>query len=231
MKELNEVVTDKIALMINDGTVEKIIAEKLERTITECIDSSLKTWSTFGKVLTKKIEESMQCASNDIKIPAYNQFIKNIVSEKFSQVLHEQAADHLSELINEIIEPIKKEARISELLNSVNEAWADYAIEQGNDEIKIDVDENSDRTALYVTFHHPEYDFYNVKVSFYNFKCNKEDLWHIGYINEDGKRITGEPCNRAKISGNNITDILFKYYAMGTKFELDTKIESIYIRD
>jgi hypothetical protein len=228
MKELNEIVINKTSEMINDGTVESLITERLEKTIAESIDSAMKSYGEFGKAITQKIKSSIQCAGQDIILPEYNQFIKKVVEDKFAQVLEKNAVPHLTELIEDVIKPVKKEAKISELLNKIEELWGDIAREEGNDCINIETEENDDGTALYVSLQNPEWDDETIKVTFYSFKRD-EGLWHIGYINDDGTRITGKPINKAKTHTNGVTDMIYKYYAMGTKFEMDTEIEDIYV--
>lgn len=231
MKDLSKIVQVATDQMIQSGKIEEIITKKLEETISSGIDDALRSYSDFGKTITEKIKESIQCAGRDIEIPAYNHFIVKVIKEKFTQVLEENAANHLAELVSNVIKPIKKEAKISEFLNFVSEAWTDTAREQGKEYIEIDVDENDEGTALYVTIKHPEYDWETVKVTFYNFKSDKDNLWHIGYINEGDQRITGRPNDRAASGTTDVTDMLFKYYAMGTKFDMDTEIENIYVAD
>ena len=103
MKELNDIVVEKTAEMINDGTVEKMISDNLEKTIGACVADALKSHSDFGRAISEKIEESIQCAGRDIEIPEYNLFIAQVVKDKFTQVLKEQAAQHVADLVGEVI--------------------------------------------------------------------------------------------------------------------------------
>jgi translation elongation factor EF-G len=227
MKELNQIVTEKTALMINDGTIENMISERLESTIKDSIESAMRSYSDFGKAITEKIEASIQNAARKVEIPEYNQFIKQVVMDKFSQVLEENAVSHLAELIEKALPPISKEAKASHLMDRIREAWEGEAREHNKQEIEISVDENDSGEVLYVTFNHPEYNFYSVKATFYNFGRNGNTTWHIGYINEGGKAVTGRSSKGASIHRNSVTDLLFQYYAMGTEFEMDEEFESI----
>jgi len=228
MKELREIVSSKISEMLDDGSVEKIISENIEKTIKVSVEQALQSYSEFGRTITKKIESSVQCAGNDIEIPEYNIFIKQVIQKKFIEVMDANAVNHLSELVNGIIEPVLGLAKTSELMSQIEEAWSNLAIENDSHEIEVTSDMNEEGTALYVTFKGPGYEG-DVKATFYNFKSQKEDLWHIGYINESGISVTGLHSNKARTHCNSATDILFKYYAMGTKFELDQEFEDIQV--
>lgn len=223
MKELNDVVTGKIGEMISDGTVEKIISEKLEETIKESINSAMRSYSDFGKAITEKINESIQCGALDIEIPAYNQFIKSVVLEKFTQVLEENAATHLADIIEAAIPPINKQEKFSKVIDRISELWLEKAREHGKSEIEIETQENDDGTALYVTFTAPDYGE-KTKVTFYNFR---DEGWHIGYINEGGHQVTGRPSNIARTAMDDVTQMFFQYYAMQTTFENDAEFCNI----
>lgn len=223
MKELSEVVTSTINTMVTDGTVEQLIATKLKSTIATCIDDAMKSYGTFGKAISAKIEESIQRSANDIQIPAYNQFIKTVVTNKFIQLLDKNAAEHLGEIIEEALPPISKQSKFSTVMDQIQEVLGDLGRENGKDMISIDVEGNSDNTALYVTIEKPDYGD-KLKVTFYNFRG---EGWHIGYINQYGHRITGNPVNVAGICLDELSTIFYQYYAMGTNFEADVTFDSI----
>jgi len=229
MKELNGIVSTSITKMIEDGSVEKMIQEKLKETIKDCIDSSMRSYGTFGTIIKEKIEESLKLSTRNISIPEYNKFIQSIISDQFGKILKENAVDHLQKLVNDIVKPVEKEAKFSNVIEKVQELWTDEAREHGKDEIAVEVSYNDEDTAIYVTFHHPEYDFYDVKVTFYNFN-KKKDTWHIGYINEDSSVITKRPTCIAR-STHSVTDMLFAYYAMGTEFEADEEFCNIQLNE
>lgn len=205
-----------------------MIGKNIENTISECVKDVFRSYGEFGKQIKSKIEEAIQCAGRDIEFPAYNLFIKEAVEKTFIKVLDENAVAHLTGFLEKIIKPVKKDAKVSELLDDIKAACGDDERENGADEIKIEVSENGEGTAIYVEI---KTEFAVIKVSFYNFGYDGKDTWHIGYINENGKTMTGRAINVAKASYHKISDILFKYYAMQTEFELDTEFESIDLRD
>lgn len=228
MYELKEIVDKKLVSMTESGQIEQIISDNIEETIKKSLKNALEGFSAFGKAVKEQIETSLQTAGRNVDLPNYNQFIAQIISEQFVKVLKENAVTHLTGLVEKIIEPINKQEKISTLLNEIQELWGDLARENGDDQIVIESDENEEETALYVIFKGPQYEG-DVKASFYNFERDEGGTWHIGYINEDGNRVTGRSANQAKHCTNQVTDLLFKYYCMGTEFELDTDIESIYL--
>lgn len=225
MDKLSAVVAKKATEMSEDGTIERLIEKSVTKTIESAIEKALQSYSAFGKEITKKIEEACQIASSNVTLPEYNVYITEVIQKQFSQVLGETTAKHLEQLVNKIVSPVNKDCKISELLDQVQELWGDLARSQNQDEIEIITEYSDDDKAIYVTFVHPE-DGEETKATFYKFSGH---TYHIGYINERGVPITNKPTDRAKSYSNDICDLLFKYWAMRTEFELDVDIESIYV--
>ena len=230
MKELNEIVIKKMQEMIVSGTIEDMITKNLEQTMSVAIEKSMMIYSDFGKVIENKIKESLNISQQQITLPVYNKFIQEVINKKFIDVLEETGIKHLSELVDKIMGPVEKEIKISKTLAMVEELWGSVAREHGKHEIEIEISGNPDDTAIYAHIKHPEYDWYDVNVTFYNFDQNS-DKWHIGYINIDGKCITNSVVSTAGYKQNSMSDLFFKFYARETLFEMDVEIESIRICD
>jgi len=229
MKELAEIVNAKTFAMIEDGSIERMIAEQLTNTIAGGVKEALRGYSTFGKVINEKIETAIQCSARNIELPDYNLFVAEVIQNEYSKVLQVEAVSHLKDLVSKKMKPVEKEAKISQLLAHIKESWKEAAIEYRCEYIEIETDTNDDGTAIYCTIKHPEYDWQNIKVTFYNWSHNKEDTWHIGYIREDDRHINGKFSNRAESATSSVGTKLLQYYAMGTEFEMDQELGDIYV--
>jgi len=223
MKELQQVVTDKLAEMINNGVVENIIADNLTKTIEESVKTALKTYGEFGKAVSKKIESAIMLAEPDIHLPLYNTLIAERISHIFSKVMEENALSHFTKLVAEIVEPVPKESKFSALMDLIRNCWSEES-ERGS--IEIETSSNDEETALYVHIKHPEYDWYDVNVTFYRFK---KPTWHIGYLRAGDKALSIDPKQYANngIGASKLSNELFKYYLTRTEFEDDEMFDSI----
>jgi len=233
MKELKNIVNSKIQEMITDGTIENMISEKLHDTIQSCVSDSLKSYSDFGQSIKTKIEESIGICGRDMTLPAYNLFIQQTVNKYYSQAIYKNISEQMETLIADIITPVTKTAKSSQLLNAIEKAWTEETREVGNEFIKITTTYNDEDTAMYVHLHHPEYDFYDLKFTLYNFTraSQPDNGWHIGYINIDGKHLTGSYISQAGEHLDSVAELLFQYYAMGTVFTIDQDFEDICVTD
>lgn len=226
MKSIENIVNNAVSSMIESGKLEELITLRLEKTIESCINDSMKDYSDFGRAIKDKINESIQCSGNNVELPQYNKFIAQVINDKFSDVLKKEGVIHLEELVGSVIKPVNKQEKISTLLDEIQESFSGVARENGLCEIEISASNNDDETAIYAVFVCPDYGD-EVKATFYNFNRNGSNDWHIGYINEDGESLVSRSADISKTATNGITDILYKYWAMGTKFEMDVEISSI----
>ena len=218
MKELQEIVTAKINDMIENGAVEEIINTKIEAAIKDSIESSTRSYSTFSKLLTEKFEVSMQTAVKNVELPCYNKFINQIILDKFTGILQTNGAQHLAKLVEETIPPIAKKAKFSDIMDAIRTELSDAYLENGNTEIEISAEYSDSNNAIYLTI--PDEYSNDLKISFYNHKReNEESGWYIGYINDEGRYITRKSTSVANTCLSGITAVLFRYYAMGTRFE------------
>jgi hypothetical protein len=225
MKTIVDVVNNKISSMIEDGSIEDVLERAVEATLTDTIKNSLKSYSEFGRMIEKTVKESLNFETRKIELPAYGKFIIEIVEREFLKVLEANALAPIVEKLESIVAPIKKTMKVSELLEEIREAIGDGMLEDGENIIHISCEYRNQ--AMYVTFKDSE-----ILATFYNFKKpSEEQTWHIGYLNYDGNKFSGNTKNMASVCCGTVGDILFRYYTMNTEFTLDDDFEDIELID
>ncbi|GAB3528572.1 hypothetical protein [Photobacterium alginatilyticum] len=213
MKELNDIVTTKLATMIDDGSIEKMIEGQLEKLMQSTIKSAMESYSDFGKSLTRTIEMSIGTSLNQVSFPEYNHFVAQLVQEKYGQALDQQAAPLLEELLKNELSPVPEELDAQEMLEEVKRCWKESAHEAHAYEIEIDWDEHGEDT-IFMTLKHPEFESDNIKVTFYNFR-ETDGNFHIGYISESDNRISGSISGATHAMG--LAGYFYKLYCRKTK--------------
>lgn len=212
MKELNEIVTTKLTAMINDGSIEKMIEERLESLMQDTIKSAMGSYSGFGKSLTKSIEDSIGISLHKVSFPEYNHFVAQLVQEKYGQALDQHAAPLLEELLKDALSPVPAELNAQKMLDEVKSCWEDDARNEGHDVIEIEWSEQN--ASIYMTLKHPEYEADTLHISFYN-HGETEGQYHIGYINEGKQRISGSIKGATQAMG--LASYFYKLYCRRTK--------------
>lgn len=114
MTDFNKIITDKITEMENSGTIQKIIEEKILKTIDSAINSCF-SWE-FEQQITKQIKESVGDIASKIKPNSYNSFIataiENIVNVELNKVLKEKINTKLTQAL--IV--TEKEIKLSKII-------------------------------------------------------------------------------------------------------------------
>ncbi|WP_273859559.1 hypothetical protein [Photobacterium sp. GSS17] len=213
MKELNEIVTTKLAAMIDDGSIEKMIEERLESLMQDTIKSAMGSYSGFGKSLTKTIGDSIGISLNQISFPEYNHFVAQLVQEKYSQALDQHAAPLLEQLLKDELSPVPAELNAQEMLDEIKNCWRESALNERADEIELEWDMYSNDT-IFLIAKHPEYEFYNINVTFYS-HAKSNGNFHVGYITEGEHRISGSIKGATRAMG--LASYFYKLYCRRTK--------------
>jgi len=123
MLEIKELVAQKTEAMITDGTLEKMIEEKLKESIASAVNDSFRSYSDFGKALSEKISSSIGAAARDIQLPEYNSFIAGVVKGRFTEALHDQTLNNVTKLIEEDLEAIQGVQTVQNILDEVQKEW------------------------------------------------------------------------------------------------------------
>ena len=213
MKELQQIVNEQINAMIMSGSIEQMIAQKLNATINECVSDAMRSYGEFGKSIKLKIEESINASLSQVTIPEYNKFISDIVMESYTQAMNETSKAHMKELLDQHLAPVEKEMTAQKLLEKIEGYWQDEAREHGYEEIGIEWERRGG--AIYMKVIHPEYNWKSITLTFYSHNEDNSDIYRIGYINEDKKQISG--CRTGATYALGLAGFFYKLYCAQTK--------------
>ncbi len=213
MKELQQIVNEQINVIVTSGSIEQMIAEKLNATIKESVRETMQSYGSFGKSIKSKIEESINSSLSNITIPEYNKFICEMVMECYTQAMNETSKAHIKELLDKHLAPVAKEMTAQQLLEQIEQYWQEDARE--NDHHKINIAWNRRTKAIYMKAINPEYEDQSIEVTFYNHREDDSNTYHIGYINEDKKQISG--CITGATYALGLAGFFYKLYCAQTK--------------
>lgn len=88
---IQEQVQSALNNIVESGTIEKIIAQKVEKAIEDILSDSLRSYSDFGKKLEEVVKQSLQIDLSKISTLGYQQIVVDIVKQK----LQEAALTHI----------------------------------------------------------------------------------------------------------------------------------------
>ena len=114
MTDFNKIITDKITEMENSGTIQKIIEEKISKTIDSAINSCF-SWE-FEQQITKQIKESVGDIASKIKLNSYNSFIANAIENIVNVELNKDLKEKINTKLTQALIVTEKEIKLSQII-------------------------------------------------------------------------------------------------------------------
>lgn len=212
MIDLNKIVNDSMEQIEKEGFVEKIVKERLEKTISDIVDDTFRSWSDFGKNLKTHIEENLNVNLEKLSIDAYNTLVLKAVQEKLDNAMKVQGIEKIKEAMDNMLKDVKDEYKLSELIEELKkEDYRDEWEYDEDDQITLIID---GRGLTWISLDE------DGETSEYSCKYRLT-------LNENGQMISlkiddREIDKKSIMAGfNGLGDILFKIYASGAKIVLD----------
>lgn len=124
MLDLQAVVNRSLERIIASETIEEAIHESLQKAIVKVVESSLSSYSEFGKALEAAVKESLQLRG-DLDLPSYNQTILKIVRAQLQgatdSIVQQQIAGNLKRLLGPPRPEITLSSLVKEFISSIKE--------------------------------------------------------------------------------------------------------------
>ena len=114
MTDFNKIITDKITEMENSGTIQKIIEEKILKTIDSAINSCF-SWE-FEQQITKQIKESVGDIASKIKLNSYNSFIATAIENIVNVELNKDLKEKINTKLTQALIVTEKEIKLSKII-------------------------------------------------------------------------------------------------------------------
>lgn len=116
--DLNNMVNQALTNIHSEGLVEKIVRNKLEKTIESIIDDIFSSYGDFGKQLKEHVKQHFSINLGVLDLPSYNTLIAQVIKEKLDEITHIQGVEKLKEQMDRMLADVKPEYKLSELINS-----------------------------------------------------------------------------------------------------------------
>ena len=164
MKEIQDVVTNKMNEMIVDGTFETMLKDRLESTVKEVVDRSLRSYGDFGKALESLVNKTMTLSLEQVSLPEYNNFLADCVNEILNEILEKEGKQQVLRLLSEKMGAAPEAIHIHEVFKEITTRWrsdAEYEEESG---ITLEWSRGT-CDFTYLTLKHPGCDFEDIHLS------------------------------------------------------------------
>lgn len=224
---IQDQVQNSLNEIVSSGKIEEIISKKIEKTIEDILDDSLRSYSDFGKKVKEVINNSLQIDLSKISTLGYQQIVTDIVKQKLQEAALQHISKPIEEVLSQVLSPFEKRTyKLSEIIEKYKESEWD----------------SSDDDEVEISFHVEESSYSSIHIGFdieagkrkydceYQMSLNKDDgvLWMFEI---KGWRPQKGDLRASSIHGT-FDHFIFNLYASQCPIEIDeNRVETYWTRD
>ncbi|HFG9240534.1 TPA: hypothetical protein ACGI3G_003869, partial [Clostridioides difficile] len=119
--DLNKIMNDALVEIEESGFVEETVKKELEETIKRAVNEIFGSYSKFRKNIEQHLGENININLDELDIQKYNLLVANVVKEKVDATMKGQGIEHLKRNLDNMLVGLKKEYKMSELLEELKE--------------------------------------------------------------------------------------------------------------
>lgn len=135
--DLQSAAQERLAAIIEDGTVNAIIEKQLTATVTSIVKDIFQDYSEFGKQLKKTLSEKMAINMDELKVDRYSAMVLQSIESILVGTTLESSLDNIRDHVRRIVDVLeKKNWKLSEIIskfmeeNSYSDSDATYVAEE-----------------------------------------------------------------------------------------------------
>lgn len=116
-------VSEAVASLLTPEFIEKQVNARVEKLVTEAVDSALRSYSDTGKMITKAVEDALRV--DRIDLPSYGQTVAKMLKAQIESRVSDLVAGKLAMDMEELLSLAPKEVKLSEISSAMLERRED----------------------------------------------------------------------------------------------------------
>lgn len=173
--DINAIVNNKLKEMDDNKTIEKLLAENIEKAITNGIESALDSYS-LKRIIKEKVELEVSEVVSQIGFTGYNSFIADRVKDITEGVCRGDIANKIQKTFNDILVLKRESIKLSEIFKKYKEYLEEH----------LDEDEKYSLENFYVDVKQSEYGWLTFDMAKEKPGNYYSDDYHINFIVHPG---------------------------------------------
>jgi len=226
MKEMESAVVAAFTTMAESGALQKIIEEKVAKTVSDCVGNVLSSYSDFGKALSEHVKGALNVDFKELGLVGYNEIVLKIIKTKLTDSINTVGKQRIEKELSELLVDPPAEIKLSALVDQFKERLDRE--DRRSSRITCIVD-TSDLTGLCPGYAHV---FIDKKSGTSKYSCQIQiDVTPTGEVY--GLKIGGQDIKNTLFLGPHFgfERSLFQMYAAGTKIIVDDDEVNDYFGD
>jgi len=119
MQELKDKMNTMACQYIDSPEFEKHLEKTIQGTINSSVENCFRSYGDIAKNLEKAIQDKMKIDFSQVEIPELTTMVIKIAQAKIAEVLNEQAAQKLGNILSETLAPAPKEITVQEIVDLI----------------------------------------------------------------------------------------------------------------
>lgn len=144
--DLQKIAIEKIKKFEESGKIEKIFAERLEKTFEQVIDDCLDSWSDFGKELKEILKEELKINRKDLDLKSYNEILSNYIGSELKSKLETTGLNKLSLFLDDkVLGVTNGEIEFQELIDQFKDRYDHLTTDEY---MRLEVKQDDDKWTI-----------------------------------------------------------------------------------
>ncbi len=125
MKELQEIVSNKVNDMVNSGVVEKAIEDAVSKCITKVLEDQFRSYGELSKQMEKVIQDKLRIDPDRISIPTYEDQMIKVMNSTLNKFITSEAMVRFEKMAEDKFGALPTEMPVTDFINNIVEYWRD----------------------------------------------------------------------------------------------------------
>jgi len=127
MKTIQEVVNEKVAEIVESGTIEKMISDGVEKAVKSAVSSQFEQYGSVTKKLGEVVKKGLALDIEDIPMEVYNEQMLVAIKDRIGKAFAGSAHKKVMEDLDELLAPAPQEISIVDFVDEICRLYATHA--------------------------------------------------------------------------------------------------------
>ncbi|EJL6784198.1 hypothetical protein HUO05_03590 [Vibrio alginolyticus] len=123
MKELQEIVSNKVNDMVSNGVIEKAIEDAVDKCITKVLEDQFRSYGEFSKQMENIIQSKLRIDPDSISIPTYEDQMAKVMNNTLNKFMTSEAMTRFEKMAADKFGALPTEMPVTDFINTIVENW------------------------------------------------------------------------------------------------------------
>ncbi len=123
MKELQEIVSNKVNDMVSNGVIEKAIEDAVDKCITKVLEDQFHSYGEFSKQMENIIQNKLRIDPDSISIPTYEDQMAKVMNNTLNNFMTSEAMTRFEKMAADKFGALPTEMPVTDFINTIVENW------------------------------------------------------------------------------------------------------------